>query len=57
VTNVVRLAGWAAGPPFAGLFMQSLSLGAPLVVGAAMKIGYDVALYFSFRRIRPPEER
>lgn len=56
-TNVVRMAGWAAGPAFAGVFMQSLALGAPLIVGAAMKIGYDIALYFSFRGIRPPEER
>jgi MFS family permease len=56
-TNVVRLAGWAVGPSFAGLFMQSFALGAPLIVGAAMKISYDFALYFSFRGIRPPEER
>lgn len=56
-TNVVRLAGWAVGPSFAGMLMQSLSFGAPLVVGAVMKIGYDLALYFSFRGIRPPEER
>ncbi len=54
VTNVVRLAGWAVGPSFAGLLMQSLSFGAPLFVGAVMKIGYDLALYFSFRGIRPP---
>jgi len=56
VTHLVRLGGWAVGPSFAGLFMQTLTLGAPLVVGAAMKIAYDVMLYFSFRKIRPPEE-
>jgi MFS family permease len=56
VTHLVRLGGWAVGPSFAGLFMQTLSLGAPFVVGAAMKIGYDLMLYFSFRSIRPPEE-
>jgi hypothetical protein len=55
-TNVVRLAGWAVAPSLAGQFMQSVALGAPLIVGAAMKIAYDVALYFSFRGIRPPEE-
>jgi hypothetical protein len=36
--------------------MQSLALGAPLVVGAALKIAYDLLLYVSFRGIRPPEE-
>jgi MFS family permease len=56
VTNLVRLGGWAVGPSFAGLFMQTMSLGAPLVAGAAMKIAYDLMLYFSFRKIRPPEE-
>ena len=57
VTNLVRLGGWAVGPAFAGLFMQTLALGAPLVAGAAMKIAYDLMLYCSFRSIRPPEER
>jgi MFS family permease len=56
VTHLVRLGGWASGPWIAGLLMQGLSLGAPLVAGALMKIGYDVALYRSFRRIKPPEE-
>jgi MFS family permease len=56
VTHLVRLGGWAVGPSFAGLVMQTLALGAPLVAGAAMKIGYDLMLYFSFRSLRPPEE-
>jgi MFS family permease len=56
LTHLVRVGGWAVAPAFAGLFIQSLALGAPLVVGAAMKIGYDLLLYASFRGIRPPEE-
>ena len=55
-THLVRLGGWAAAPAFAGLLMQTLGLGMPLVVGAAMKIGYDGLLWASFRRIHPPEE-
>jgi hypothetical protein len=31
--------------------------GLPLVVCGTLKIGYDLALLFSFRHIRPPEER
>jgi hypothetical protein len=53
----VRLVGWAAAPAFAGLLMRGLSVGAPLFVGAAMKIAYDVLLYAAFRKTRPPEER
>jgi predicted MFS family arabinose efflux permease len=57
VTHLVRLVGWATAPAFAGLLMRGLSVGAPLFVGAAMKIAYDVLLYAAFRKQRPPEER
>jgi hypothetical protein len=57
ITNLVRLGGWALAPTFADAFMQgSASLGAPLLVGAGMKIAYDVLLYLAFRRVCPPEE-
>jgi len=29
----------------------------PLVIGAGMKIGYDVLLWCAFRRTKPSEER
>ena len=57
ITHLVRLGGWAAAPAFAGWLMGALSLSTPLVVGAGMKIAYDVMLYFSFRGIKPPEEQ
>ncbi len=57
VTNLVRMALWAVAPAFAGLFMERLSIVTPLVVGAALKIAYDVILYYAFRSVRPPEER
>ena len=44
-------------PAIAGLFMAKQSLGAPIYVGAAMKIFYDLALWRAFRRLKPPEER
>ncbi len=56
VTNIVRMAGWAVAPAFAGLFMAGVDLRAPLLVGAAMKITYDLLLYSAFRSVRPPEE-
>ena len=57
VTHLVRLGGWAVAPSFAGVLMQTLALGTPLVIGAGMKIGYDILLYLSFRGLKPPEER
>ena len=57
VTNLVRLGGWAVSPFLAGVLMQGTSLAAPLVLGAGMKIAYDLLLYASFRGLPPPEER
>ncbi len=56
MTNLVRLAAWAFAPFLAGLLMSRVALMTPLVVGAALKIGYDIMLYVSFRSVRPPEE-
>jgi hypothetical protein len=36
--------------------MQHVALAGPLVIGGALKIGYDLLLYRSFRHLRPPEE-
>jgi len=56
VTNLTRNAAWATAPSFAGYFMQHLALGAPLFLGGAIKIVYDLLLYAAFRKIKPPEE-
>jgi MFS family permease len=57
ITHLVRLGGWAIGPGFAGWLMQTVAIGSPLVIGAGMKIGYDLMLWRAFRTIKPPEER
>jgi len=57
VTNLVRNVSWAIGSSFAGLFMQSVALSAPLAMGGGIKISYDLLLYRSFKKIHPPEER
>jgi hypothetical protein len=56
VTHLVRLAGWAIAPAIAGFLMSGSDLGLPLIIGAGMKVAYDVMLWRSFRRVRPPEE-
>jgi MFS family permease len=57
LTNLVRLAMWALGPSLGGWAMQAFGLAAPLLAGAGIKIAYDLLLFASFRRVRPPEER
>jgi MFS family permease len=56
ITTLVRLAAWAVAPAFAGLAMTGDTMFLPLVIGAAMKIAYDILLWRAFRGIKPPEE-
>jgi predicted MFS family arabinose efflux permease len=56
ITHLVRMAGWAVAPALAGLLMTGTSLAAPLVVGASLKILYDLGLWRAVRKLRPPEE-
>lgn len=57
ITHIVRIGGWAIAPVFAGALMQYMSLAMPLIIGAIMKMSYDIMLYFSFRKVKPPEEQ
>jgi len=57
VTHLVRMGGWAVAPFFAGFMMQGLTLATPVLIGAGMKIVYDVALYKAFRHVKPPDEQ
>ena len=56
ITTLVRLLMWAIGPLIAGALMFGDTLYVPLLVGAAMKITYDILLWRAFRAVRPPEE-
>jgi len=44
-------------PAMAGVLLAGPFSGLPLVLCGALKIVYDVALLFSFRHTKPPEER
>ena len=56
VTNLARNVFWAVGSTLAGVLMQTVTFSAPLLVGGGSKVAYDVLLYRSFRKIKPPEE-
>jgi MFS family permease len=58
VTGVARTIGAALSPVFTGLFMSNPAfLRLPLVISGSLKIVYDLALYFNFRAVKPPEEQ
>jgi MFS family permease len=56
ITNLVRMGAWAIGPLIAGALMEGRALMLPLIMGALLKITYDILLYRAFRSARPPEE-
>src|SRR5215472_526303 len=56
VTNLARNLFWAVGSGVAGLSMQALSFSAPLLLGGGSKLLYDMLLFRSFRKLKPPEE-
>lgn len=57
-TGVARTTGAALSPLFAGFLFGRLSLiSTPFFIAGTLKIAYDLLLYRSFRRLRPPEER
>jgi predicted MFS family arabinose efflux permease len=56
LTTLTRNIAYAVAPIGAGLAMTDVALASPLIFGAGVKIAYDFVLYFSFRKIRPPEE-
>jgi MFS family permease len=55
-TAVPRSLAAAAGPTLAGALIAAGWLSAPLLACGALKIVYDLALLFSFRRVQLPPE-
>ncbi|MFB9953019.1 MFS transporter [Rhizobium puerariae] len=56
ITNVARAAASAISPVISTAAFASASLGLPFIVAGAMKIGYDLIIWQTFRNIRPKEE-
>ena len=57
VTGIARSLGVATAPLIAGpMFATAALASAPFLISGGLKIVYDLLLYRSFRRLRPPEE-
>lgn len=57
VTAVPRSLASSLSPALSGVMLTTSFLGLPLILCGVLKIVYDVALLFSFRHIKPPEEQ
>jgi MFS family permease len=56
VTAVPRSLASSISPAMTGVLLATPFLGLPLIVCGVLKIVYDVALLYSFRHVKPPEE-
>jgi MFS family permease len=57
VTAIARSVGAAISPSLTGIFLSiPLLLSAPFFLAGGLKIIYDLLLYRSFRKLKPPEE-
>jgi MFS family permease len=58
VTGVARTIGASLSPIFTGLLLANPAwLGLPFIISGGLKVVYDLALYRSFRSMKPPEEQ
>jgi MFS family permease len=57
LTSTTRTVSSAVSPSLAGYALANLWTGTPLLAAGAFKLAYDLLIYRSFRRVRPPEER
>jgi MFS family permease len=56
ITNLSRSTAQSIGPSISGSLIQAGLLYDPFLLAGGLKIVYDLSLYFSFRRLKPPEE-
>jgi MFS family permease len=56
ITNTVRTLSSSISPPIATSLIDLGNFILPFVFGGSIKIVYDVAVYLTFRKIKPPEE-
>jgi len=58
ITGIARTTGSSLSPVIAGPLLASpVLLSFPFFISGALKILYDLLLYRSFQRIKPPEEK
>jgi MFS family permease len=57
LTSTTRTVSQSISPSVAGYTIGEIWIGLPLVVAGLLKLAYDVMIYASFRKIKPPEEK
>jgi len=56
LTSSIRTVSSSISPSIAGYAIEAIWVGTPLVAAGILKLTYDVLIYATFRKIKPPEE-
>ena len=57
VTTIARSIGAAISPSLAGILLSASLISVPFFLSGGIKIIYDLTMWFSFRSLKPPEEK
>src|SRR5512136_2735312 len=57
VTAIARSIGAAISPSLAGMLLSASLISVPFFISGGIKVVYDLAMWFSFRALKPPEEK
>jgi predicted MFS family arabinose efflux permease len=57
VTTIARSIGAAISPSMAGVLLSASLTSVPFLISGGLKIIYDLAIWLSFRAVKPPEEQ
>jgi hypothetical protein len=56
LTSSTRTVSSSISPSIAGYVIEAIWVGAPLVAAGVLKLTYDLLIYATFRKVKPPEE-
>ncbi len=57
VTNASRTIATVLPPSISGYFIGASLFAAPFILAGTLKIAYDLMIFASFRKVKPPEEK
>jgi len=56
LTSSTRTVSSSISPSIAGYAIETIWIGIPLVAAGLLKLAYDLMIYVTFRKVKPPEE-
>ncbi len=57
ITNIPRSVAQGISPSISSYFIGILNYSVPFFASGVLKIVYDISIFFTFRKVKPPEEK